>query len=253
MSQQPPLKGKVALVTGASRGLGRAISLALAEAGADILLVSRQATDLWVVAEDIGRRGGHAGVFVADVLAQGVAEAAVEACVQRFGCVDILVNNAGVADESDSVHVTLEAWERVLRTNLTAPFLFCQAAGRRMIVSKRGKIINVASMFGLVGEPRLAAYCASKGGLIQLTRVLALEWARYNIQVNAIAPGYFVTDMTGAAVENPEIAKTMLRQIPARRFGRPEELGPLAVYLASSASDFMTGEVLVIDGGQTAR
>jgi 2-dehydro-3-deoxy-D-gluconate 5-dehydrogenase len=247
------LSGKKALVTGASKGLGQAIARALSAAGAEVLLVSRDERALRKVAAEITEAGGRAAIFAGDVSLPHIPGEAVEECVKALGGIDILVNNAGVADVAESATMPPADWARVLQINLTAPFYFSQAAARHMMAQKSGKIIQMASMFGLHGEPGLAAYCASKGGLIQLTRTLAIEWAKYNIQVNAIAPGYFGTEMTAAGAADPAIAQAMLRRIPARRFGRPEELGPLAVYLASKASDFMTGEVLVVDGGQSAR
>lgn len=247
------LSGKAALVTGAGRGLGRAMALALAEAGAAVLLVARRAAELDAVAAEITAAGGRATPFAADVAEPETAARAVAAAVGAYARLDILVNNAGVGVDGPSLEYTLEQWEALMRVNLTAPFLFSQAAARQMIAQGGGKIINIASMFGLAGEPRLAAYCASKGGLIQLTRSLAAEWARHGIQVNAIAPGYFETDMAAGGISNPKSSEAMLRKIPARRFGKPAELGPLVVYLASPASDYMTGETVVIDGGQTAR
>ena len=247
------LGGKAALVTGGGRGLGRSMAMALAEAGAGVLLISRREADLQAVRDEIARAGGRAEYLAADVTAPDAGLRAVQAAVGYFGRLDVLVNNAGVGIDGPSIDYPLESWEALMRVNLTAPFLFSQAAARQMMTQGGGKIINIASMFGLAGEPRLAAYCASKGGLIQLTRSLAVEWARFNIQVNAIAPGYFETDMASAGIENPKAAEAMLRKIPARRFGKPAELGPLVTYLASSGSDYMTGETVVIDGGQTAR
>lgn len=247
------LNGKAALVTGAGRGLGRSMAMALASAGAAVALVARREDDLNAVASEIRALGGRAFAIPLDVAQDDAGEVAVQKTVEAFGRLDILVNNAGISEFGAALEYSLERWQRVMQVNLTAPFTFSQAAGKRMFSQKSGKIINIASMYGLKGEPGLAAYCTSKGGLIQLTKALAVEWARYNIQVNAVAPGYFETDMVGTSLENPKIAEAMLRKIPARRFGKPDELGPLAVFLASAASDFMTGEVVVIDGGETAR
>jgi 2-deoxy-D-gluconate 3-dehydrogenase len=247
------LSGRAAIVTGAGRGLGRAMALALAAAGMGVVLVARREADLAAAAREIEAAGGRAAVLPADVGDPAAAARAVEEAVRTFGRLDVLVNNAGIGTDAPSLDYPLEQWEALMRVNLTAPFLFSQAAARQMIAQGGGKIINIASMFGLAGEPRLAAYCASKGGLIQLTRVLAVEWARHNIQVNAIAPGYFDTDMAAGGIANPKSAEAMLRKIPARRFGKPAELGPLVVLLASPGSDYLTGETIVIDGGQTAR
>ncbi len=229
------------------------MALSLAEAGARLFLVARSSEGLEETAREIRARGSTAEFVTGDVADTSFPEKAVSACLQAFGALDVLVNNAGIAVTAPSHEMPLTEWERTLGVNLTAPFLFSQAAFKPMRQAGRGKIIQVASMFGTVGEPGLAAYCATKGGLIQLTRTLAIEWARYNIQVNAIAPGYFETEMTAEGRESEAVSTAMLRKIPARRFGRDAELGPLAVYLASQASDYMTGEVLLIDGGQTAR
>ena len=241
------------MVTGAGRGLGRSMAMALASAGAAVALVARREDDLNAVASEIRALGGRAFAIPLDVARDDAGEFAVQKTLEAFGRIDILVNNAGISEFGPALEYSLAQWQRVMQVNLTAPFTFSQAAGKRMFLQKSGKIINIASMYGLKGEPGLAAYCTSKGGLIQLTKTLAVEWARYNIQVNAVAPGYFETDMVGTSLENPKIAEAMLRKIPARRFGKPDELGPLAVFLASAASDFMTGEVVVIDGGETAR
>ncbi len=248
------LADKVAVVTGASRGLGRAMALALAREGAAIFATARDEASLAALAEEVRAGGGTCETLAVDVAAEGAAGRIAGTCVEKLGALDILVNNAGVSGYAPSLEVTEQDWRRTLDINLTAPFLLAQAAAREMVRHGRGgRIVNIASMFGLKGEPGLAAYTATKGGLVQLTRTLAVEWARYNIQVNAIAPGYFETEMTVGSTGDQEIAAAMLRKIPARRFGRAEELGPLVVYLASDASRFMTGETLVIDGGQSAR
>ena len=240
-------------MTGAGSGLGKAMSLALAGAGAQVFLVARRRATLDAAAEEIRANGGEAEPWAGDVAHPETPSRAVEACVTRFSAVDILVNNAGIAREGDSLAFSADAWRQTLEVNLSAPFFFSRAAAQFMVKRKQGKIIQVASMFGLSGEPRLAAYCASKGGLIQMTRSLAAEWAKYNIQVNALAPGYFATEMTADGMRDEKTAAAMLRRIPARRFGRPEELAPWVVLLASSASDYMTGEVITIDGGRSAR
>jgi 2-deoxy-D-gluconate 3-dehydrogenase len=247
------LTGKAALVTGAGRGLGRSMAMALANAGAAVVLVARREDDLQSVAAEIRAKGGRAAHLALEVGGDEAGEKAVQKTVDEFGRIDILVNNAGVSGMGPSLDYSIAQWKEVLQVNLTAPFVFAQAAGKRMAAQKSGKIINIASMYGMKGEPQLAAYCTSKGGLIQLTRTLAIEWARYNIQVNAVAPGYFETDMVGPSMENPKVVEGMLKKIPARRFGKPDELGPLVVYMASAASNFMTGEVVVIDGGESAR
>jgi 2-deoxy-D-gluconate 3-dehydrogenase len=246
------LDGRVALVTGASRGLGRAMALALAEAGADVALVARSRDDLRDTASAVIGLGRRALALPTDVVAEGEVEAAVERALDAYGAVDVLVNNSGIAVVKPLVETTPTEWRRVLETNLTGAFNCCRAVGPAMIARRRGKVVNVASVLGARGLPGYAAYSASKGGLVALTRALAAEWARHNIQVNAIAPGWFVTSMNEHAFADPEIRARLLRDVPARRTGRPEELGALVVYLASSASDYVTGEVVFVDGGLTA-
>ncbi len=246
------LNGRVALVTGASRGLGRAMALALAEAGADLGLLARSRDDLEETAAAARSLGRTAVVRPVDVASPVEAERAVEDVTGVFGRIDVLVNNSGIAVVKPLVETTLEDWRAVLDTNLTAAFALCRAVGRGMIARRRGKVINVASVLGARGLPGYTAYSASKGGLIALTRTLAVEWARHNIQVNAIAPGWFGTSMNAHAFADEKLRERLLRDVPARRTGKPEELGPLVVYLASAASDFMTGETIFIDGGQLA-
>jgi NAD(P)-dependent dehydrogenase (short-subunit alcohol dehydrogenase family) len=243
------LDGRVGLVTGASRGLGRAMALALAEAGADVALIARSADGLSGTAESVQARGRRALALPADVAVEAEVDAAVKRALDAFGAVDILVNNSGVATVKPFVETTPAEWRRILETNLTGAYNCCRAVGPGMIARRRGKVVNVASVLGARGLPGYAAYSASKGGLLALTRALAVEWARHNIQVNAIAPGWFLTSMNEAAFGDARTSERLLRNVPARRTGRPEELGPLVVYLASAASDYVTGEVVFIDGG----
>jgi 2-deoxy-D-gluconate 3-dehydrogenase len=246
------LDGRVALVTGASRGLGRAMALALAEAGADLALVARSREALEETASAVAALGRRALALPADVVVPDEVEAAVARAADTLGGVDVLVNNSGVAVVRTLVDMTPTEWRRVLDTNLTGAFNCCRAVGPGMIARRRGKVVNVASILGARGLSGYAAYSASKGGLLALTRALAVEWARHNIQVNAIAPGWFVTAMNEDAFADPAIRERLLRDVPARRTGRPEELGPLVVYLASNASDYVTGEVVFADGGLAA-
>ncbi len=247
------LDGKVAVVTGAGRGLGRAMALALAEAGADLALAARTATDLAQTARLVESRGRRALAIPTDVVDETQVEELATAVHESFGRVDVLVNNAGVALVKPLLDLELADWRRIVDTNLTGTFLCCRAFGAQMIARRAGRVINLASIAGFGGEANLTAYCASKGGVVQLTRALALEWARHGITVNAIAPGYFDTALSRPGLDRPEIAERILKSIPLRRVGQPEELGPLVAYLASDASAFMTGEVVVIDGGQHAR
>ncbi len=250
----PPdaLAGRVAIVTGAGRGIGRAIALALAAAGADVSLAGRTERELALVADEVAALGREALAVPTDVTDADQVEALVERTGRDLGRLDILVNNAGVLLVRPLLETTDAEWDAVLDTNLRATFLCSRSAGRVLTEQGSGKIIDVASHVGIVGMASVASYCASKGAVIQLTKALAVEWDPFGVQVNAIAPGYIETDMNAELRARPGELDRALRLIPARRMGRPEELGPLAVLLASPASDFMTGETIVIDGGQIA-
>lgn len=253
MLQSFKLDGRVAIVTGASRGLGRAMALALAEAGADVALAARSKPALEETARQVERLGRKALVAAIDVTVYSQVEALVAETVSTLGRLDILVNNSGIASVTPLAELAPEEWSRIIDTNLTGVFNGCRAASGHLIAQRSGKVINIASVLGAMGLSGYTVYSASKGGVIALTRTLGVEWARHNIQVNAIAPGWFVTDMNAAAFENEKLRERLLKDIPARRTGRLEEIGALAVYLASPASDFMTGQTLFLDGGQTAR
>jgi 2-deoxy-D-gluconate 3-dehydrogenase len=246
------LDDKVAIVTGASRGLGKAMALALAEAGADLVLVSRSKADLDLTAKEVEAVGRRTLVIPTDVSVFHDAQAVVEEALATFSRIDVLVNNAGVALVKPLIELAPEEWERVIATNLTGTYNLCRAAGPHLVRQQAGKVINIASVLGDGALPGYAAYAASKAGIIGLTRVLAVEWARFDVQVNCIAPGWFVTPMNESAFADERTRDRLLRDVPARRTGRPEELGPLVVYLASAASDYMTGEVVFIDGGAHA-
>lgn len=251
MGMHVDLSGTVALVTGASRGLGRAIALALAEAGADLALAARGAEGLERTAAEVGKHGVRAEVFRADMRHAGDIEALVARALRAFGRIDVLVNNAGISgDEKPFLDLVPEEWDGVLAVNLRGPALCAQAVARTMVERKRGRIVNIASLGGLRPISRLAPYCVSKAGLIQLTRVMALELARHNVQINAVCPGYFGTPMNKTFFASPKGQEIIQRSIPMRRLGDPTELGPTVVFLASEASSFMTGSVIVVDGGQ---
>jgi NAD(P)-dependent dehydrogenase (short-subunit alcohol dehydrogenase family) len=243
----------VAVVTGASRGLGREIARAMARAGARVLLAARSAADLETTARLIrDEDSGHAGVVPTDVGVYAEVEALMAHAVDRFGRLDVVVNNSGIARVAPLAELSPADWQAVLTTNLTGVFHGCRAAAAHLIAQRSGKIVNVASVLGAVGLPGYTAYAASKGGIIALTRTLGVEWARHNIQVNALAPGWFATDMSEPAFADARVNERLTREIPARRRGLPEEIGPLAVFLASAASDYMTGQTVFLDGGRSA-
>jgi 2-deoxy-D-gluconate 3-dehydrogenase len=248
------LDGKVAVVTGGGRGLGQAAAWALSEAGADVALLARSEVELETTARELEAAHHHKVLPVAcDVSDEASVEEAAGLVIAAFGRVDILVNNAGIAPLTPMLDLELADLRRVLDVNVVGSFLCARAFGAHMVAQRKGCIINIASMAGLVGQAELTAYCASKGAILAFTRALAVEWARHGVTVNAIAPGWFRTDLNKPALDNVQIGPKIVSQIPLRRVGQPEELGPLVVYLASDAAAFMTGSVVVLDGGQTAR
>lgn len=243
------LKGKVALITGGARGIGKAIAVLFAKNGARIVLVDLDPV-VESVAQEISTLGDKSIAAVADITRKDEVEKAVAVALREFGTIDILVNNAGVAYLDDAENLSEEYWDKTMAVNLKAPFLLAQAVGRVMIQKKRGKIINIASQAGVIALDKHVAYCASKAGLIGMTKVLALEWAEFGINVNAIAPTVILTEL-GKKAWAGEVGEAMKKKIPLRRFGYPEEVAAAALYLASPASDLVTGETLVIDGGYT--
>ena len=245
------LEGRTAFVTGASRGIGRSIALALGKAGAAVACTARTLGQVEAAAAEIEAAGGRAVGLALDVTRRDQITAAVAAAESALGPVNILVNNAGATLEKPSLEVTDEEWDAQVATNLTSMFRCARAVAPGMIRLGRGKIINVGSMYGRLGVPRYAAYCASKAAVDGLTRSLAAEWARHGIQVNCLAPGYMNTDIPRVAMADAKTRERFLSKVPARRLGEPEEAAALAVYLASTASDFMTVQTVYLDGGQT--
>lgn len=228
------------------------MAVALAGAGADVALAARAVPELEETARAIRDLGRRAIVVPTDVADYAQVEALMARTASDLGRLDIVVNNSGVANVAPVAEMAPEDFRRTIEVNLVGVFNGCRAAASRLIAQSSGKVINLASVLGVAGLPGYAAYTASKGGVIALTRALAVEWARNNIQVNAIAPGWFVTDMNSEAFDQDRVRDRLLRDVPMRRTGKLEEIGPLVVYLASSASDYMTGQTLFLDGGHTA-
>jgi len=246
------LEGKLALVTGSASGLGAAIAVALAEAGASVACHgNRRPAD--AISEQIRLFGRESQSFAADLGGPEGADSLYEAVSMAMGSPDILVNNAGMIYRQPAEDYDMQAWMRVLQVNLNSVFRLSQLAGRAMLERRQGKIINIASLLSFQGGIRVPAYAASKGGVAQLTKALANEWAERNVQVNAIAPGYFRTENTSALQKDEVRNRQILERIPAARWGEPEDIAGAAVFLASPASNYINGEVLVVDGGWMAR
>jgi NAD(P)-dependent dehydrogenase (short-subunit alcohol dehydrogenase family) len=246
------LAGKVALVAGASRGLGRGMALALGEAGANISLVARTNPSLEETAGMIEAGGSAAHGIPADLSQTGESERAVRETVDRFGRLDILVNSIGAQVRKPALEMGEKDWEYLMGINLKAVYFLGQAAAKEMMKAKMGKIINITSLTSFIGIPNISIYGASKGGILTLTRHWAVEWARYNINVNAIGPGYFKTAMSAELFNDPEKLKWLHSRIPMGRTGLPEDLGGAVVFLASDASNYITGQVINVDGGWLA-
>ncbi|HWG41016.1 MAG TPA: SDR family oxidoreductase [Candidatus Acidoferrales bacterium] len=248
------LTGRVAIITGGSIGLGRQMAEALAEMGANLVLCARKKERCEEAAHDMEKLGVRALAMACDVKDQASVEQLIAGTVAEFKRVDILINNAGISWGAPTEKMTLAEWNKVMETNLTGTFLCAQAAGKIMLKQESGKIINMASVAGIRGAPpetvQAIAYHASKGGVISFTHDLAVKWARHNIQVNAIAPGWFPTHMSDKVIEYKR--DYLLSHIPARRFGSDYDLKGAAVFLASDASAYVNGHVLVVDGGQSA-
>ncbi|MGV1047017.1 MAG: SDR family NAD(P)-dependent oxidoreductase [Solirubrobacterales bacterium] len=244
------IEGRVAIVTGASRGLGLAAASALAEEGDKGLAASR---GVGGVGELAGRRRGCVIHHAYDARDPESGASLVDAAVAEFGGLDILVNNAGIAPASPLLEDSLENWRDTLAVNVLAPVALTQAAGPRMIERGSGKVVNIASLAGVRGKAQLSAYSASKGALVRFTEALAAEWARYEIQVNAIAPGAFRTEAQSAVLESEELHRRRVAKVPARRFAEPTEMNGLLLFLVSPLSDFVSGVTYAIDGGELAK
>ncbi|HYC94628.1 MAG TPA: 2-dehydro-3-deoxy-D-gluconate 5-dehydrogenase KduD [Sphingomicrobium sp.] len=251
MSALFDLSGRVAVVTGANTGIGRGLAVALAEAGADVALVGR--TPAEETADKIRGEGRRAAIIGADLSTIEPVQEVVERTVAELGGLDILVNNAGIIRRADALEFSEEDWDAVIDTNLKSVFFLSQAAARHMVGQGRGKIINIASMLSFQGGVRVPSYTASKSGVAGLTRLLANEWAARGINVNAIAPGYIATNNTAALQADETRNRQIMERIPAGRWGQPSDLGGAAIFLASSASDYIHGHILAVDGGWLAR
>lgn len=246
------LRGRVALVTGSSRGLGRAMAEGLAAAGARVIINGVDADRAEATAQALRDAGHHAQALAFDITDEAAVVSAFAALDARDVAVDILVNNAGVQLRKPMVELTTAEWQRVLDVNLTSAFVVGREAGRRMVGRGRGKIINIGSLMSELARPTIAPYTVAKGGIKMLTRAMAAEWAPHGIQANAIGPGYMRTDMNQALIDNPAFDAWVKGRAPARRWGLPQELAGVAVFLASPASDYVNGQILYVDGGFSA-
>jgi 2-deoxy-D-gluconate 3-dehydrogenase len=253
LEQKFGLKGKVALVTGSSKGLGLAMARALAQSGADVIVNGRDAASLAPVVKGITDLGGKARAIAADLGQRADVERLIAEAIAWQGHLDILVNNAGIIRRAPAAEHSDADWDAVMGVNLDGVFTACRAAGRHMLARGSGKIINTASLLSFFGGFTVPGYAASKGGVGQLTKALSNEWAGKGVQVNAIAPGYMRTDNTAALQADAVRSKEILSRIPAGRWGEPADLEGTIVFLASSASDYLSGQVLAIDGGWCGR
>lgn len=246
------LDGKVAIVTGATKGIGKAGAIGLADAGADVVVLgnSRDPEETCKAVDALGRKSLG---FKGDLSDKAFRERVVGETLSRWGQIDILVNNAGTTVRTPAVDYKEEDWDRVIDVNLTTVFRMCQIVGRHMLERKSGKIINIASLQSFTGGITIPAYAASKGGVAQVTKALANEWARHNVNVNAIAPGYILTELTQPLFDDPVRSKEISDRIPVQRWGKPEDMQGAIIFLAAPASDFVHGQIMLVDGGWMAR
>jgi NAD(P)-dependent dehydrogenase (short-subunit alcohol dehydrogenase family) len=247
------LGGKRALVTGASRGIGRTLAIGLAEHGADVFCVARNVTDLEETAKGVRAAGCRSGVLAADLGSEEACRQAVEATVEHLGGIDILVNNAAADHASSVLDTPTETWDHVASVNLRSPYLLCREAGRHLVAQGSGKVINMVSVMAQVAFRDNAAYVTAKHGLLGFTRALALEWARKGVQVNALGPGWIRTEMTAGLWQDERGSDWIVKRTPMGRWGETTDLLGAAVFLASRASDFMTGQAVYVDGGWTVQ
>ncbi len=247
------LKGSVALITGASRGIGSGLARSLARAGAELALSARNAEQLHLLQDEIIKNGGSAHAFPADLASVSEIERLASAVKNHFGRIDILINNAGLGSNQDAVDVTEEAWDQMMDLNLKGLFFCCQAAGKIMLQQGSGRIINISSQASVVGIRRHAVYCASKGGVNQLTKVLALEWSSQGVTVNAVGPTFIYTPGTAERLDQPDFRESVISRIPIGRVGTIADVAGAVIYLASPAAALVTGTLLLVDGGWTAQ
>ena len=245
------LEGKVAVVTGAGKGIGKGMALGLADAGADVVVVARTQTDIDQTVAEIEQNGRKAMGISTDVKKKEEIEKMVEEALQTFGKIDILVNNAGMNIRTPALDVPEEEWELIIQTNMKSVFLASQAVGKHMVEQGHGSIINISSVAGQVALRTGVAYAATKAGIIQMTKTLALEWGKHNVRVNAIAPWYFRTPLTEKLLANEEYYNEIISRTPLRRVGDVKELVGPAVFLASEASSYVTGHTIFVDGGMS--
>lgn len=246
------LTGKNALVTGSSRGMGAAIAVAIAQAGANVALHASRSVAPDVI-ERVAETGARHVALAADLRDPDQASRLMDQAIDALGSIDILINNAGITRRAAAIDYSISDWNDVIATNLTSVFRLCQCAARPMLERGFGKIVNIASLLSFQGGIIVPAYAAAKGGVAQLTKALANEWAPHGVQVNAIAPGYVATDLTNALQNDPTRSRQILERIPAGRWGSPQDVAGAAVFLASPASDYISGHILVVDGGWLAR
>ena len=246
------LSGRIAIVTGGNRGIGFSISRGLAEAGATVVIVNRHKEEGEKAATSLVKEGKKAVAISLDVASDASIQKMTAEVIKKFGKIDILVNNAGIVIRKKAEDYTPQDWETIMNTNLRGVFFCCQTVGREMMRQGKGKIINVSSTVSVVAQPERAVYAISKAGITHLTRLLALEWAKYHINVNAVGPGSTLTDINRTYLkEHPEVLQAFINDIPMGRIGYPDDCAGAAVFLASDASDFITGQLVLVDGGMT--